>query len=467
MGLAMSYRFGLVLIAATLPAATLRGDELPSGASMRLGETKFRAGGTVSELHFSHDGAELTSRVVLDDNRAKTSLWDVANGRLLAATVETRRPGTRVRWSATSIPDSTRGILIGDDGVPVVRDFAIEKDLARLLGHHARVSALGVSPDGKWIATASADGFIRVWDAATFRPLHEPTGHTAAVRSLELAPDGRTLLTTGADCTVRVWDLMTGRERRAFAIAVDSQPVFTADGAAIRIPNPEGETVRDLVTGLEITSRISRADDPFAVLKMLARQANFAVAVSPDGRSAALGRRDGSIDLFELASLQVRRTLAGHVGPCLALAFTPDGTRLISASTDHSVLVWPVRVRDVALTAELKRETNAANLWNRMAYGKGSESYLAMARLAADPAAAVKMARLCLRPGGVANPIADARAVELLEAIGSVEARALLRELAEDETDTVRLRESRAALTRLGDVRSHGDGVRTVGGTRP
>src|SRR5205085_3941526 len=116
-------------------------------------------------------------------------------------------------------------------------------------------------------------------------------------------------------------------------------------------------------------------------------------------------------------------------------------------------LGWPVRVRDQALAPDLRKETDAAALWNRMAYGKGSESFPAMVRLAADPAAAVTMARMCLKPGSVANPIADARAVELLEAIGSAEARALLRELAEEETDAVRVRESRAALARLGDIR--------------
>ena len=119
------------------------------------------------------------------------------------------------------------------------------------------------------------------------------------------------------------------------------------------------------------------------------------------------------------------------------------------------------------LALDVKRETNASTLWDRMAYGSGKVSYSAMARLAADPLAAVKMARLCLKPGSAANPIADARAVELLEAIGSVEARVLLRELAEDETDAVRVLESRAALTRLGDVQYSREGVRTIGGTRP
>jgi len=351
--------------------------------------------------------------------------------------------------------------------VPVVRDFAANKDLARLTGHFARVTAVSVSPDGRRIATASADGFIRVWDAATFRPLHEPVGHTAPVLSLELSRDGRTLLTTSADRTVRIWDLATGRQRRAFAIPAESHSTFSADGAAIRISTGQREVVRDLVTGLEITSPVPRRSESFPLAKFALRQIGLALAVAPDGRTIAIGRRDGSIDLYETVSLQPRRSLVGHTAFCRDLVFTPDGTRLISASADHSVLVWPVRVRDFTLTAALKRETNAAALWNRMAYGNGMESYPALARLAADPAAALQMARQCLKPGSVANPIADARAVELLEAIGTVEARAFLRELAEDETDAARLREARAALSRLGDLRDRRDGIRTIGGTLP
>jgi len=464
----MSQRFQFALTAVLLNCALGSGADptLPDGAVLRLGDTRFRAGGAVSDLHFSADGTELTSRVALDGDRTRTTLWEVASGLPLAVTTEPRRPGARMRWSATSIPNSPRGIAIGDDGVPVVRDYTEEKDVARLTGHFARVSAVAVSPDGKRIATASADGFIRVWDAATFRPLHETLGHTAAVRSLELSPDGRTLLTVGADRTARVWDLATGRERRAFALLAGPHAAFTPDGAAIRIPTAERVLVRDLVTGLEITSPAPRGEPSQAGVIEWLRGAG-AVAASPDGRTVALGRRDGRIELLETASLQVRRTLPGHAGACLDLLFTPDGTRLVSAGADHSVLVWPVRLRDVSLTAELKRETDAAALWSRMAYAKGPESYPAMARLAADPAGAAKMARFCLKPGGVANPVADARAVELLESLGTLEARALLRELAEDESDAVRVRESRAALTRLGDVRYSRDGVRNIGGTRP
>jgi hypothetical protein len=457
---AMSHRIGLALWFALVGTALRAADPtLPPGASLRLGDARFRAGGGVYELHFSHDGTELTSRVGIENDRCRSTLWDVKSGLPLAITTGPRPPGTRVRWSATDIPETSLGIQIGDDGVPVVRDFAAKKDVARLTGHFARVSAVAVSPDGTKLATASADGLIRIWDAATFRPLYEPAGHTAAVRSLELAPDGRTLLTVGHDRTVRIWDLVTGKERRAFAIPASSHPVFSADGAAVCIPTASGDTFRDLVTGLEITSPVAKGTVPLLKLGRL--------AISPDGRTVAVGSSDGTIDLYESASFQVRRTLAAHDGPCRDLLFTPDGTRLISAGADHCVYVWPVRVRDVALSAELKRETDAVALWNQMAYGRGGESYLAMARLAADPAAALAMAKRCLKPGAVTHPVADARAVELLESLGSLEARVLLREMANDESHTARTRESRAALTRLGDAVYSRDGIRTIGGTKP
>src|SRR5581483_4106339 len=107
----------------------------------------------------------------------------------------------------------------------------------------------------------------------------------------------------------------------------------------------------------------------------------------------------GGVELVEVATGRVRRRLAGHPGGCFDLTFTPDGRRLLSAGADHSALVWGVRVQDVPLSAELRRETNAARLWDQMTDADAAAAYAAMGRLAADPAAAVRMARLRLRPG--------------------------------------------------------------------
>jgi hypothetical protein len=101
------------------------------------------------------------------------------------------------------------------------------------------------------------------------------------------------------------------------------------------------------------------------------------------------------------------------------------------------------------LTSELKRETNALKLWERMCQADADVAYLAMARLAADPNAAVKLARMRMKTWTEADVIAEVRAVELLESLDTPESRAFLKELAAGEKEAIRTREATAALLRL------------------
>ncbi len=466
----MSYRVALLAAAFGLlgSIAARAGDPpTPPGAVMRLGDTRFRAGGPVSDLLFSTDSEELISRVSVDTTTTRITVWDVATGRQIRTSTGPARPETRIRWGTTIIPDSTRGVVVGSDGVPVVRDFETGKDLARLTGHFARVTAVTVSPDGRWIATGSADGLIRVWDAETARPVDDQRGHSAAVCGLDVSPDGRLAATIGADGTVRVWDLGTGRERRAFPATGEGIATFTPDGAAIRIPSADRIIVRDLVTGLEIVPPSAQPADLLAGPAWMLRQAGVSIALAPDGRTIAVGHRSGEIAIYEVATGGLRRRLVESGAGCRDLIFTPNGARLLSAGADHAAMVWAIRLRDVPLPRVLKRETNAANLWERMTEGEADAAYLAMARLAADPVAAVKMARLRLASGFASSPIGDGRAVELIEAIGTSDARALLRELADDTTAGVRSREAGRALIRLGEPGSHRGDIRTTSGSRP
>ena len=65
---------------------------------------------------------------------------------------------------------------------------------------------MAFSPDGRLLATASADETARLWDPATGEYLRTLTGHDDGVVGVAFSPDGRLLATASNDKTARLWD---------------------------------------------------------------------------------------------------------------------------------------------------------------------------------------------------------------------------------------------------------------------
>lgn len=171
-------------------------------------------------------------------------------------------------------------------------------------------------------------------------------GHTAEVTALAFTPDGRDLVSASKDKTIRVWDLETGRTRRTFrgqigpgpegevaAMALSSDGKWLASGgwmdpAQARVPCCGDVRLYDYASG-ELVTLLRAHNEPVRAL-----------AFSPDGTRLISGSTDGVLVFWDVATRSASHTAAAHGGEVFAIAFTPDGTRAVSASADKDLVLW-------------------------------------------------------------------------------------------------------------------------------
>ncbi|MFI6007220.1 trypsin-like peptidase domain-containing protein [Streptomyces sp. NPDC051243] len=200
----------------------------------------------------------------------------------------------------------------------------------RLPGHTDTVNGVAFSPDGRTLATGSADGTARLWDTTTGTTRATLTGHPDEVASVAFSPDGHILATASADGT-RLWDTATGKTRATLPASTGGlfSLAFSPDGRTLATAGGDGTAqLWDTTTG-EIRTTLPGHGSTV-----------FSVAFSPDGRTLATAGADNTGRLWDTRTGTHRTTLAGHTDAVFTIAFSPDGHALATGSADGTMKVW-------------------------------------------------------------------------------------------------------------------------------
>ena len=244
--------------------------------------------------------------------------------------------------------------------------------LAFLAGHKRAVYGVALSPDGKTLASASADKAVILWDLDSRQPIGSPlTGHTDRVRSVAFSPDGKTLASASHDGTVRLWDVarrqpigepLKGHESAVYAV------VFTSDDGRTLASAGQDKTV--------MLWSLARPDQPTAVLRGHTDRVR-GLAFSRDGATLASASEDKTVRLWAMpGGNALGPPLHGHESEVLGLAFSPNGRTLASAGFDQTVRLWDVASRQPTgrvLTGHLSAVTSVAFSHDGRTIATGSE----------------------------------------------------------------------------------------------
>jgi WD40 repeat protein/serine/threonine protein kinase len=346
-------------------------------------------------LHGHRNGVQVafqphSSRLASASIDQKVALWDTVRGRNLYSwtghsdAILSLAFDKTGRWLATAGRDANWVVRVWDMKVPnenfnlpesrLAAAFAMAgsnllpalpwlaagtdkpKDLQPLLGHSNEITSIAFDPDGKYLASGSKDGSVRIWDFAAGEQVQEPLGHrrdgkgkvfTDEITAIAFSPDGK-LLAAAMKNEANRWVIWIWR-LHGFAPGSPAPEFLTelpghSDGDITHLAfTPNSKYLASSSTDKTVRIWSPDSTTPLAVLQGHKDSVNC-VAFSPDGRRMATAGSDHTVklwDVLDLTSPEELLTLgASSKEPVDSVVFSDDGQRLAAGIHDGTIKIW-------------------------------------------------------------------------------------------------------------------------------
>lgn len=279
-------------------------------------------GDRVTRVRFHPDGRRFAT--ASRDGFVRT--WDVESGAALGPpltcgghkVVDIAYDDSGDRLAAGCTDGTVRIFMAGGTNPFVIR------------AHDKRITALALAPDGRFVATASADGTAAVFESGDGTRIESFFCGSDASECVAFSPDGSLLACAAPGHALRLWNTVT---RTSTLIEGHSSHItrfcFSSDGRRLASASHDDDAiVWDTADGRRV-----------AILGE--HDANVIdLAFSPDGKQLATASSDRTIRRWWTDTGERTRTLKGHLSRIESIAWAADGRTILSGSRDGTALVW-------------------------------------------------------------------------------------------------------------------------------
>lgn len=282
----------------------------------------------VTAVAFSPDGKYAAS----GDWSGELIIWNVTDGSRYFST----------KWGSTveglSFSPDSKDLFVAQN--TTLARYSIKNKKRKDDTNTANQTSFAMSADGKHLAFGEIDSNdIHILKSKNFDSAARLTGHKDIVYSTIFSPDGKSIATLALDQKLVVWNPKDGT--RKFQIRADENrffrnAAFSPDSLHIAYTEKSGIHIASAKTG-----KLEREDFGSSIFDYDTYGNLEEIAYHPGGHMIATASSNGSIFLWDVATGNLLGELSGeHEGEVEVIAFSGDGSMLISGGFDSRIVIW-------------------------------------------------------------------------------------------------------------------------------
>ena len=307
------------------PATTAKEDKSGVLSAMKIRPMKHLLDNRGWLVAFLPDGKHLAG--VKDDNSLRE--WDIESGQMVRALERvTGHGGTISLFRGRTLKVSSGGkylvISSSFDSTGSETVTLWNEETTASFSHETVVIAAAVSPDGRLLATGGWDKAITLWSLETEKPTRVLSGHTGEIHALAFSPDGRLLASSGA----YKWEYLEGED--GSTLRPGRPHAFRGDGqGSIRFYEADDSQN-------DTTAKVWEVKSGRNIATLGHQQKVTGIAFSPDGSRIATAS-EKRVNMWCTKTWKAIATL--DTVEVESLAFSPDGARLAIGGTRNEPII--------------------------------------------------------------------------------------------------------------------------------